>query len=114
MGMWWSSNQCNTPICASPSAPPPSSATPIFSRDLEDGLVSVALAGVDDETGLASLPGVSCARQKERNNKEQMSACRVPRMKSSLQMDRRERSWPIATSFAQCAGSHKELQAELA
>src|SRR5215470_16858455 len=30
--MWWSSNHCSTPICASPSAPPPSSATPIFGR----------------------------------------------------------------------------------
>src|SRR5260370_33299780 len=31
MGMWWSSNHWSTPICARPSAPPPSRATPIFS-----------------------------------------------------------------------------------
>src|SRR5579862_8010180 len=31
MGMCWSSRDCSTPICARPSAPPPSSATPILS-----------------------------------------------------------------------------------
>src|SRR5450759_4562166 len=31
MGIWWSSNHWSTPICARPSAPPPSRATPILS-----------------------------------------------------------------------------------
>src|SRR5215469_16898456 len=44
-----SSNHCKTPMCAKPSAPPPSSATPIFGRgrrsevsSIEDGVASWA------------------------------------------------------------------------
>src|SRR5216683_1996636 len=36
-GMWCSSNHFRTPMCASPMAPPPSSATPVLGRGRDEG-----------------------------------------------------------------------------
>src|SRR5271169_1284082 len=95
MGMWWSSNHWSTPMCASPSAPPPSSATPIFSRGLE------GVAEVDDATGLAGETGVSCAGQKERHR--QINAIRQGRMKNSLRTNRPDGNVGEDKSRAACS-----------
>src|SRR6266849_1549964 len=58
MGMWCSSNHFRTPTWASPSAPPPSRATPILGRLVGAGFVSVA--GAMDCWGIA---GGSWAKQ---------------------------------------------------
>src|SRR5579864_3167741 len=54
MGIWFSSSHCSTPTCARPSAPPPSSATPIFRRGF-------AAIGAADTVGACG----SCAAAKK-------------------------------------------------
>src|SRR6266702_8763410 len=57
MGIWCSSNHLRTPTWASPSAPPPSRATPILGREAGAGLASAAVAGC------CGGVGGSCAKQ---------------------------------------------------
>src|SRR6202022_211134 len=74
-GVWCSSNHWSTPICARPSAPPPSSATPIFGRVLDP-----VVADGDSRGGFGlggSWSGADCARTKrdsrEKNRTEEKS-----------------------------------------